>query len=248
MRVTVARGMRGLLAILVHVRMDVRQRAVLMPVRVEIAALPAHEQPHRQSDDRQADDGLGGALRHIRQTAAEEDDRQTEEEQRDRMAKAPEKAQKPCTAAAPVVVGQDQRGNRGEVIGIRRVPRAEQHGDGERQAEAAATEVQNPLIKTGQSSRLRRRAPSSTEDTEPSDPQKTERSENTFRGERHDELQPVLHAGARLRRDLEISIPGRTFRMLAVGAARLHSTTSARSTCSPRDRRLTGTRDGSTAD
>ena len=211
-RVAMACGMRSRPPILVDVRVDVRHRAVLMPVRVKVPALPPHEEPHGQPDDDEADDGFSGALRAVRQSAAEEHHRQTEEEERHRMPEPPEEAEHSRATSAAIVVRQNQRRNCGEVIGIGRMPRAEEQRDGEREAETAAAQIRNPTVKTDQGSTCSRPASRhlAVNDT-------TNCSQSSMPA-------PVFEDTSKT------SMPDHTFRMLAVSAARSHSTTSAMST------------------
>ena len=137
MGMRVPHWMRGVRPILMHVRMRVQHRPMLMPMRVEISLPPAHQQADGQRDDHHANQRFRSALHELRQDTAEQDDGEAEQEQRDSVAEAPEEPEQAGAPPAAVVVRQDQRGNGGEMVRIGRMPRAEQQRDDEGEAEAA---------------------------------------------------------------------------------------------------------------
>jgi hypothetical protein len=134
-------------AALVHVRVRVHDVAMAMRVHVEVAPAPAEQQPDGEPDDQQPDGDLRRLLHAIGQRVAPEHEREAEREQRDRVARAPGEAERrrPARAAGPVA--EDQRRDRGEVVGIRRVAHAEQQRDEDRDEEPASSAgVGDPLV------------------------------------------------------------------------------------------------------
>ena len=122
--------------------------AVAVRVRVEMPAVPAQQQAHRQEHDHQTHERLGAVLHRVRQVRAEQDDRQPEQRQRDRMAEPPGHAEPPRPARAVLGIGRDQRRDRGQVIGVGRVPQAQHQRDHQHQRQRlAAGQLRYPLVK-----------------------------------------------------------------------------------------------------
>lgn len=152
MRVPVLAGVPFAGTQLVGVRVGMPHAAVSMAMRVELAAPPAHQQTHGQNHDNDADRQLGRAGHGLRQVPPEEDHRQAAGEERDRVAQPPGQAQHAgaAGAVASVAIPEHQRRERGQVVGIGRVPQTQQDRDGERHALTAAQSCQprQPIIET----------------------------------------------------------------------------------------------------
>ena len=67
---------------LVHMGMRVTNPGMAMRMHVEVPPAPAHQQPHREQCDQQANGRFGDPLNPIRQKSAKEHHRQPESEQR----------------------------------------------------------------------------------------------------------------------------------------------------------------------
>ena len=116
--------------------MQVDAVAVLVDVRVERAAMPAHEQQHGEEDDHEPDRHLRALLDALGQVGLEEHDRQAEGEQRERVAEAPRGAEGRGPSDGALAGGRDQRAHGREVVRVGRVAQAEcdrderDHGEG----------------------------------------------------------------------------------------------------------------------
>ena len=97
--------------------------------RVEVPAPPADEQPDGERDDHEADERLGALLDVPGQVRREEDDRQAEREERQRVPAAPCEAEPRRLASPwsrlPAATSRD----RGEVVWVGRMAQAEEHRD-----------------------------------------------------------------------------------------------------------------------
>jgi hypothetical protein len=113
----------------VHVGVHMADRLMLVIMHVEIAGSPTAQQSNRERDDDDADHHLGGLLNRTGQSTAEEHDRQTEDPERSGMAQPPGQAQQRRSASPALLFGQQQSGDRGEVIRIERMPQAEDQRD-----------------------------------------------------------------------------------------------------------------------
>ena len=107
-------------------------------VQVEVAVPPAHEQPDREEDDQRRDGGLRALLQALGQELLEEEDRETEEDERERVPEAPERAEPGRCPAGALLPGGDERGDGGDVVRIRRVTQAEQGRDEDHDEHGAA--------------------------------------------------------------------------------------------------------------
>jgi len=132
---------------LVGVGMSVANASVIVRMQVEVPPAPAHQEPHGEQCDQQADDGLGAPLNRVRQIPAKEDHRDPESEQRSGVAQAPRKSQQCRAARTMAMIGQEQRGDSGEVIGIGRMPKPQQNGYQQRH-DATTAEPSDPLIQS----------------------------------------------------------------------------------------------------
>jgi hypothetical protein len=93
------------------------------------AVPPAHEQPHREEHDQRRDGGLRTALDVLGQVALGEQDRDAEGDEGDRVPRAPPQAEASGRGGRALATGRDERRDGSDVVGIGRVPQAEQHGD-----------------------------------------------------------------------------------------------------------------------
>ena len=107
-------------------------------VQVEVAVPPADEQPDREEDDQRRDGGLGALLQALREELLEEQDREAEEDERERVPEAPERAEPGRCPAGALLPGGDECRDRGDVVGIRRVAQAEQGRDEDHDEDGAA--------------------------------------------------------------------------------------------------------------
>jgi len=104
---------------------------VLMGVRVqvEVAMSPAHEEPQRQEHDQRGHGRLGALLHPLGQELLEEEDRQPEEHEGERVAEAPERPQPGCRPAGALLPRGNERGHCRDVVGVRGMTEPEQRGD-----------------------------------------------------------------------------------------------------------------------
>src|SRR5712691_512006 len=108
---------------------------VFVVMEMEDASPPADEQPHGQRDHHEADEHLralengGGKVRPI------EDDRQAEGKERGRVPQAPREAETAGEPRRALLLRADERGYRGEMVGIGCVTQAEHDGDGDNDRE-----------------------------------------------------------------------------------------------------------------
>src|SRR6266568_5279221 len=120
---------------------------VFVVMEMEAAAPPADEQPHGQRDDHEADEHLralesgGGKVRPI------EDDRQAEGEERGRVPQAPREAETARELRRALLLRADERGHRGEMVGIGRVTQAEHDGGSDDDRERRPVRrIRDPLV------------------------------------------------------------------------------------------------------
>jgi hypothetical protein len=99
--------------------------AVLVPVAVP------NEQADGEEDDQRRDGRLGAALDEVGEIRVEEQDRDAEDDERERVPEAPPGAERRGAAAGVLAAGGHQRRDRGEVVGVGCVPEAEQRRDEE---------------------------------------------------------------------------------------------------------------------
>ena len=130
----------------VSVEVAMLHRAMAMNVGVEAARAPVQQEPDRQRHDHDADRQLGAPLHAVGQVGAEQHDRQAEGEQRGRVAQPPSEAQAPGAARAALLVGGDQRRDRGEVVGIGGVAQPEEDGDGAHHQRGASVPERGDLL------------------------------------------------------------------------------------------------------
>ncbi|HET9581908.1 MAG TPA: hypothetical protein VFP76_03750 [Gemmatimonadota bacterium] len=102
---------------------------------VEHAATPPEKESCGQPHDQDPDRRLGGQVDLIGERPLEEDQRQPEQVQRGGVAQPPREAQ-PAGPAVRSPIGQDERRDGRQVIGVGGVTEPEDEGDRERQAEA----------------------------------------------------------------------------------------------------------------
>ena len=121
--------------------------AVRVIVHAEHPALPADEQPDRQADDQQADRGLGGLLHRRGQVGLEEHDRHAEQEQARGVPEAPRETEPGGRLRRALLGAGDQRRDGGEVVGVGRVPEAEQDSDeGDHEQRRPVGEARHPAV------------------------------------------------------------------------------------------------------
>ena len=111
-----------LVGALVYVRVAVAAAVVAVEVGVDLGAPPAHDQPDGQRHDHHSDRHLRRLLYAGGQVVPEQDDRNSEGDQRRRVAEAPAEAECSGATGALITLGGDERGDRGQVIRVRRVP------------------------------------------------------------------------------------------------------------------------------
>ena len=104
---------------------------VLVGVRmqVEVAVPPTHKEPERQEHDQRGDGRLGALLHPLRQELLEEEDRQSEEHERERVTESPERPEPGCCPTRALLPRGNERGHCGDVVGIRRMTEAEERSD-----------------------------------------------------------------------------------------------------------------------
>jgi hypothetical protein len=121
--------MPGLCGVLVHVGVRVTDLAVLVQVRMEVAAAPAQEQPNRQKRRDDADEEFGGAACDVRQLRPEQDDRHAKQEERRCVSEPPEETEHAGTPTAPAIVREDERRDSGQMVRVGRMAGAEEQRD-----------------------------------------------------------------------------------------------------------------------
>jgi hypothetical protein len=104
-----------------------------------VAAQPLDQHARRQHHDDDPHGALGADLQPARQLRLQQDQRQPDREQRSTVADAPPRSDPGRAAGVPFVRG-DQRRDRDEMVGIGRVPQAEQERHGERDGERRPVE------------------------------------------------------------------------------------------------------------
>ena len=120
-----------------------------MDVQVEEPASPADEQPDGQPDDHEADARLRPLPHWLGQERLEEDDGQAEAEQAHRMTEAPGGAELRSGPLAPVMSGCDERRDGSQMVGVARMPQAEDDRHDDHEAERGAVrEVRDPVVET----------------------------------------------------------------------------------------------------
>jgi hypothetical protein len=130
---------------------DVRVAAAVVLVEVNVVhpAPPAHEQPHGERHDDDADRCLGALLCALRQVGLEEHDRQAEDEERRRVAEPPGEAESPGAASPSFLVRRDQRADRREVVGVGRVAQAQEHrNDDDHEQRRSVRERGHPVVES----------------------------------------------------------------------------------------------------
>jgi hypothetical protein len=109
----------------VRVHVDVRRAAVLVSVQVEGAVAPAPQEPSRKQDDDNADCRFGAVLHGFGQDGVEENHREAEHDDGERVAGAPDRSQ-PRRATRAVLLGPGhERGDGHQVVRVERVPQPE---------------------------------------------------------------------------------------------------------------------------
>lgn len=137
----------GLRCVLVDVRVGVTNVAMSVRMRMEVPTAPAQQKADGEKRRDDAHEKLCRVSHDLWQLRPEHHDRHTEQKERRRVPETPEEAEHTGTSPAAAVIRQDERGYRGEVIRVGRMPRAQQEGDDEAECQAAAAESENPLIK-----------------------------------------------------------------------------------------------------
>jgi hypothetical protein len=87
-----------------------------VPLRVPVAV--ADEQAHGEEDDQRRDGRLRAALDDTREIRLEEQDRNAEEDERQRLSESPPHAECGRAPAGVVAAGRHQRRHGGDVVGI----------------------------------------------------------------------------------------------------------------------------------
>ena len=120
---------------------------VWMGVHVEVAVLPADEEPDREEHDQRCHGGLGALLHALRQELLEEEDGQAEQHEGERVTEAPEHAQ-PCGGPAHPLLARGNQGRHGrDVIRVGRMTEAEQGRDEDHDEDGAtAREVDDGVV------------------------------------------------------------------------------------------------------
>ena len=117
-----------------------------MRVEAEEPVPPAHEQTKREKDDQGGDGGLGPLLEAPRQILLEEQDREPEEDECQRVPEPPERSEARGSTIRVLARG-DERRDRCDVIRVRRVPETQKRGDEEDDADrGAAREVDDQVV------------------------------------------------------------------------------------------------------
>jgi len=113
----------------VDMGVGVAHAAMLVGVRVEVAALPADEEAERQERDHRADGHLGHPLDPPWKERHRQHHGKPEPEERRPVTRPPCQSQRGGAAPRAVPLRQDQGRHRGQVVGIRRVaePQEDRH-------------------------------------------------------------------------------------------------------------------------
>ena len=90
---------------------------------------PADEQPHREEGDQRRDRRLRAPLYELGEVALREEDRHTEDHERDRVAEAPGGAEPGGGPRRALASGDDEGRHGGEMIRVGRVPEPEEDRD-----------------------------------------------------------------------------------------------------------------------
>ncbi len=108
-----------------------RRVPVLVPAgcRRKGAVAPAHEQPNGEERDERRHGCLRPALHEVRQVPLREEDRHAEGDERHRMAEPPRRSEPGGCARRTFSPRDDERRDRGEVVGVGRVAQTEQRRD-----------------------------------------------------------------------------------------------------------------------
>ena len=118
-------------------------------VQVEVAVPPADEEPERQEHDQRGDGRLGALLHPLGQELLEEEDRQPEQHERERVAEAPERAEPGCCPAGALLPRGNERGHCRDVVGIRGMTEAEERGDEDHDEDGApGREIGDRVVET----------------------------------------------------------------------------------------------------
>ena len=104
------------------------------------------EQPYGEEDDQRRHGGLRAALDEIGKVRLEEQDRDAEDDERQRVPETPPGAERGRPAAGVLAAGGHQRGHRGEVVGVGRVPQPEQGRDEEDDQDRAAVRERGDVV------------------------------------------------------------------------------------------------------
>jgi hypothetical protein len=115
--------------LLVLVQMPVDDTVVCVVVGVESSRSPAHKQPDSKRYDDEADEDLGDLLDSGWQIRAEENDRKSQDEERDRVSCPRRKAEEAGAPQRTLGLAGDQRRDGNQVIRVGRVPKAEEKRD-----------------------------------------------------------------------------------------------------------------------
>ena len=98
-------------------------------MQVEVAVPPPDEEPERQEHDQRGDGRLSALLHPFGQELLEEENRQPEQHERERMTEAPERAEPGCCPTGAFLPRGNERGHCRDVVGIRGMTEAEKRGD-----------------------------------------------------------------------------------------------------------------------
>ena len=120
---------------------------VRMSVQVEVAVPPADEEPDREEHDQRRHRGLGALLHALRQELLEEQDRQAEQHERERMTEAPEHAEPRRARLDALLARGDERRHGCDVVRVGRVTEPEQCRDEDHDEDgASAREVHDRVV------------------------------------------------------------------------------------------------------
>jgi uncharacterized protein len=112
--------------VLVHVRMDVGNRAMQVRMHVEVASPPAQQEAAGQNRDEYADERFGGSLDSLGELQVEQDERYAQGAESRSVPQAPGPPQHRRAAGAVILSVQEESGDRGEVVGVGGVTQPEQ--------------------------------------------------------------------------------------------------------------------------
>ena len=115
------RLMRGVMMVAVNVE----QRSVSVPVKVEVSRVPAVQQPEREQHNEPSDQRLRATLNRLGQKTAEEHYRHAEQKERRGVSQTPGQTEHCGSPDSTLPLIQQQGGDRGEMVRIESVTQPE---------------------------------------------------------------------------------------------------------------------------